>query len=91
MNGIKPEFFSAAHTWQDFRDINKKKNLSRFIEAFKRRSFFELPFRHLFAKPYVLTTEEVATIFHIPGTAATTPTLTRVPSKRGEAPANLPV
>ena len=39
----------------------------------------------------VLSTEELATIFHFPGATVTTPTLTRVPSKRAEAPSDLPV
>lgn len=39
----------------------------------------------------VMTTEELATIFHFPGKVATTPTLSRIPSKRGEPPPNLPV
>ncbi len=39
----------------------------------------------------VFTTEELATIFHFPGKVATTPTLGRIPSKRGEPPPNLPI
>jgi hypothetical protein len=38
----------------------------------------------------IFTAEELATIFHLPGKVALTPTLDRVPSTRGEAPANLP-
>ena len=38
----------------------------------------------------VLSAEELATIFHLPGTVAATPTLNRVASTRGEAPSNLP-
>ncbi len=91
LNGIKPEFFSTTHPWQDFHDIVKKRRLTEFVESFKRRSFFDVPFKHLFGEPYVLSTEEVATLFHIPGKAATTPTLTRVSSKKADAPANLPI
>lgn len=39
----------------------------------------------------VFSAEELATIFHLPGQVALTPTLNRVPSTRGEAPSNLPV
>lgn len=39
----------------------------------------------------IMTTEEIATIFHLPGQVALTPTLNRVPSTRGEAPSNLPI
>ncbi|MDA8597045.1 hypothetical protein N9L26_01770 [Candidatus Pacebacteria bacterium] len=39
----------------------------------------------------VFTTEELATMFHIPGKVATTPTLERIPSLRSQAPSNLPI
>lgn len=41
--------------------------------------------------PCVMTTEEIATMFHIPGKVALTPTLERIPSTRSQAPTNLPV
>jgi hypothetical protein len=43
-------------------------------------------------KPFILTTEELATVFHFPsGLVSQTPTLKRVGSKKSEAPSNLPV
>lgn len=39
----------------------------------------------------ILTTEEVATLFHLPGKVVATPGLVRVPSKKAEAPSNLPL
>jgi len=39
----------------------------------------------------ILTTEEVATLYHLPGKAVATPGLVRVPSKKAEAPGNLPL
>lgn len=39
----------------------------------------------------IFTSEELATMFHMPGKVAMTPTLDRVPSTRGEPPANLPI
>lgn len=41
--------------------------------------------------PFIMTIEELATIYHFPGDIATTPTLTRVEAKKAEPPANLPV
>lgn len=61
------------------------------IDAFRRRSFFYPPYRNWKSRPYLLTTEELATMFHIPGRVVTTPTFARVPSKKVEPPANLPV
>lgn len=92
LNGIRPDtFMSIDYPWKDFRDIRKKELQRTHIDAYKRRSFFEVPYKHLNGKPYILTVEELATIFHFPGATATTPTLTRIPSKKAEAPSNLPV
>ena len=41
--------------------------------------------------PKVMTTEELATIYHFPGKVVSTPGLGRIPSKRSEAPSNLPI
>lgn len=92
LNGIRPDkFMSVAFPWQDFKDWKKKEIQRTHIDAYKRRSFFNTPYKHLNGKPYILTTEELATIFHIPGSVASTPNLVRSPSKKSEAPANLPV
>ncbi|OHA90780.1 MAG: hypothetical protein A2665_00695 [Candidatus Zambryskibacteria bacterium RIFCSPHIGHO2_01_FULL_46_30] len=93
LNGIRPHKFipGIVYPWEDFLDIRRKYNQRTLLEAYKRRSFFNVPFKHVFGKPYVLTTEELATIFHFPGATVTTPTLIRVPSKRAEAPLDLPV
>src|SRR3989344_5153090 len=60
-----------------------------FIDAFRRRSFFYAPYRNWKATPFLLTSEELATVFHIPGQVVTTPTFERIPSKKVEPPANL--
>ena len=75
--------------------VSKKKDLFRrkLVEAYRRRQFFYNPFFHggLFAKDaMVMSTEELATIFHIPSRSAESPGLERVPSAMGEAPPNLP-
>jgi len=92
LNGIRPVWLSSkSYPWEDFRDIKRRTSLRKHLNAYKRRSFFNVPYKHLNAKPYILTTEELATLFHLPGSAITTPTLTRVPSKKGVAPSNLPM
>jgi hypothetical protein len=40
---------------------------------------------------FYLSTEELATVFHLPDMAVMTPTMARVSAKRGGAPANLPI
>jgi len=92
LNGIRPDvFMSITHSWQDFRDIRKRDLQRTHLDAYKRRSFFNGKYKHHKGKPYILTSEELATLFHLPGASATTPTLTRAPSKKAEAPSNLPV
>ncbi len=66
--------------------IYKKKK--KMFEAYRMRSGFYPPYQR---KPFVLTTEELATIFHIPTGITQTPTLSRIDSKKAEPPVNLPL
>jgi len=92
LNGIKPGWSTNIdYSWQDFTGKRKIKKQKFILDAYKRRSFFYGPYRFAEGKPYILTTEEVATIYHFPGSVSTTPTLNRVPSKKAEAPSNLPL
>jgi hypothetical protein len=73
--------------WQDPKDRRKT--------ALKKQEFYEYKTRsytnHSSAdKKKVMTTEELATIFHLPGKVALTPSLGRIASRRSEAPPNLP-
>ncbi len=58
------------------------------------RMFYESlfhPFTHPHAdEAFTLNLEEVATLWHLPGAVATTPTLPRIDSAKGVAPVNLP-
>ncbi len=93
LNGFKPDFNAGYdYPWQDFKGKKKAQNETKLLEAYKRRSFFNVPFKHFHGKPFILTTEELATLFHFPSSiVAATPTLTRIPSKKAEAPSNLPI
>ncbi len=92
LNGFAPKFTTGFdYPWQDFggrRVLTQKKKI---FDAYRRRSFFHPPYRNFKGKPFILTTEELATLFHFPGSVAATPTLTRTPSKKAEAPSNLPI
>ncbi|MDO8564801.1 MAG: hypothetical protein Q7R88_02280 [bacterium] len=61
------------------------------IDAYRRRSFFYAPYRNWKGTPFILTAEELATIYHFPGQIVTTPTFGRIPSKKVEPPPNLPI
>ncbi len=43
------------------------------------------------AKPFILNTEELATLYHLPGLAVRAPLLPRIQSKKGQSPATLPI
>lgn len=67
----------------------------KIIPSMKKQELKEYKLRVLYAKTSamgfkIMTAEELATIFHLPGKVALTPTLNRVQSTRGEAPMNLP-
>jgi hypothetical protein len=76
------------YPWQDYKNIRQNKVAKLGLEAYKRRAYFYEPFVE---KSFVLNSEELATIFHFPGQVAAAPTLYRVPSKKGQAPSNLPI
>jgi len=75
-------------SWQ----LSYRRSLERkMLDAFQRRSFFQPPYRNYHAKAFILTTEELATIYHFPGQVAATPTMARIPSKKAQPPSNLPI
>lgn len=89
LNGFRPTKSTGFnYPWQDFHDIRAARKKKRFYDAYVRRSWFHPPYKK---KPFILNAEELATIYHFPGGVAETPTLTRIESRKGEPPTNLPV
>ena len=89
LNGFKPAGSPGFdYKWQDWKG---KKLLGQKIGLFRaycERGYFHYPWK---SKGTVLNTEELATVFHFPGSAVRTPSLKRIPSKRADAPSNLPI
>jgi len=91
LNNFKLGMFTDFdYPWQDFRKIRRTAREQGMLDAYKRRSFFYGKYQFWTQTPFVLTTEELATIFHLPGGVVSTPTLDRISSRKSEAPANLP-
>ncbi|MDQ5890045.1 MAG: hypothetical protein QG609_538 [Patescibacteria group bacterium] len=89
LNGFKPgERVGFDYPWQDMTGKRTIKQKWQFFDAFRRRSYFYPPYKK---PPFILTTEELATIYRFPGAVAGTPSLGRIESKRSEPPANLPL
>lgn len=92
LNGFKLGWFTDFdYPWQDFKRIRRTSAEKKMLKAYKLRSFFQPPFKHFKQKPIILTTEELATIFHFPGSVASTPSFQRIVSRKAEAPSNLPI
>lgn len=89
LNGFKAKpKVGFSNPWQDpFGWRTNKQKIFNF-KNYCNRAFFYPPAN---GRPIGLTTEEIATIYHFPGEVATAPNLSRIPSKRGEPPANLPI
>ncbi len=92
LNGFKLGLFSDFdYPWLDFKRIRRTSIERKMLRAYKLRSGFQIPFKNYRCKPFILTTEELATLYHFPGRVARTPTLSRIESRRSEAPPNLPI
>jgi hypothetical protein len=80
----------ADFDWNMWQDPSGKKRLHykmEELEMYKKRIYEGHNGRDTGS---IMTTEEIATLFHLPGSNITTPNLTRIPSARGNAPSNLP-
>jgi hypothetical protein len=75
------------YPWQDWSNIRRDMIRRRMFFWYKHRAYFYVPYDQT---PVLMTTEELATLWHFPSSAVKTPGLVRVPSRVGEAPTNLP-
>jgi len=102
LNGIKMGFWTdTSDAFKDLctifpflrkrRDKVQEKYKIEMFNAYKLRSFFYPPYQNYHQNPFILNTEELATIYHFPGNVSATPTLTKIASKKSEPPANLPI
>lgn len=97
LNGFVP--FHVTHfdyPWQDFFDYRLNRRKVEILSEYKKRSyFFSSRPKGWFSiedrSSFVLNTEELATLFHLPGQVAQTPTINRVTSQRAAPPPNLPI
>ncbi|HQT82577.1 MAG TPA: hypothetical protein PLW99_00255 [Candidatus Paceibacterota bacterium] len=80
------------YPWELGAEKLKNEYRRKLIEAYRRRQFFYDPFSYgiLAHDAMVMSTEELATIFHIPSQSVQAPGLARVQSATHEAPVNLP-
>jgi hypothetical protein len=82
------------------KELDKWEDLFFWSSSMKTRKLFRMvfesifyPFEHPSAEGTAMTLnlEEIATLWHLPGEVAATPTLPRIDSTKGVAPVNLPL
>jgi hypothetical protein len=84
-------FNSNLNGFKGTRSPDKNPDKESMLFAYKSRGYFYNQFTKD-RKSFVLNTEELATIFHLPSKASTeTPSFERIESKKAQAPGNLPI
>ncbi|MDD4201686.1 MAG: type IV secretory system conjugative DNA transfer family protein [Candidatus Paceibacterota bacterium] len=71
-------------------DLNKIVFKSPSSKAKKRKSFFSFSFRLMSGKKMLLSSSEMAGIFHFPSSSIMTPHIARVKTRQAPPPSNLP-
>ncbi len=91
LNGFKPARMTGKDMpWDDPFQIKFEKMKEDRFKAYVERGYFYDPYKED-RKPFVLTTEELATMFHFPGKVSETPSFARIEAKKAEPPPNLPI
>lgn len=75
------------YPWEDKHGHHTAHANHMVTEFYRRRAFFHAPY---VGDYNILSVEELATIFHVPSSSVTTPSLPRIQSTTSEAPSNLP-
>ncbi len=79
---------SFDYPWQDLTGKKLTKKKKKILTGYLERAFFRPIYK---GQHFVLTSEELATIYHFPGGVSKTPTFSRITSRKADAPSNLPV
>lgn len=102
LNRVNSTQFDAP--WSDPTGLALNKIKRRMTDWYRLRIFFHPPIQYSFDYPkifsfflpshrpnvFVMSVEELATIYHLPGMVSETPTFRRIESKIAKPPSNLP-
>ena len=91
--------------WSDPTGLALTTMKKRMLDWYRMRIFFHPPLQYSFSvnkvlsaflpgrkpQPFVLSAEELATLFHFPGMVSETPSFKRIESKIAKPPSNLPI
>ena len=103
LNRINSTQFDAP--WSDPTGLALTAKKKRLLDWYRMRIFFHPPIQYSFnlpsvfnsfipagkPQPFVVSTEELATLFHFPGMVSETPSFKRIESKIAKPPSNLPI
>lgn len=89
LNRIRPKRWHGDfdYPWQDFHGIRWILMIRRFLDAYRRRSYFHAPW---ISPSMVMSAETIASLFHPPSRAIKAPGLHRIPASKAPPPPNLP-
>ncbi|OGG76277.1 hypothetical protein A2950_01530 [Candidatus Kaiserbacteria bacterium RIFCSPLOWO2_01_FULL_55_19] len=90
-NGLKPTHFGmefSDYPWEFGNERRKDIFRRNIVQAYRRRQYYHEPFD--MGDAMVMSTEELATVFHIPSQSVQAPGLVRIQSATREAPSDLP-
>lgn len=76
------------YPWEDKHGHHTAHANHAVLEFYRRRAFFHAPY---VGDYNIMSVEELATIYHVPSSSVTTPSLPRIQSTTSEAPSNLPM
>ncbi len=95
----------VAHRWADPTGLVTNNYKKRTLDFYRTRTFFSPPLQNSFKSSglmkiflpsgspqvFIMSSEELATIFHFPGMVSETPSFKRIESKIAKPPSNLPM
>src|SRR3989344_1783120 len=88
-NGARGLLRFDDYPWEIGVSKEKEKERRELVDAHRRRQYFHAPYAY--DDYMVMSTEELATLYHIPSRAVAAPSLDRISSATSEAPPNLPI
>ncbi|TSC85955.1 MAG: Uncharacterized protein G01um10148_863 [Parcubacteria group bacterium Gr01-1014_8] len=89
LNRLRPKRWHGDfdYPWQDFHGVRWILTIRRFLDAYRRRSYFHAPW---ISPGMIMCAECIASLFHPPTTAIKSPGLQRIPFTKAPPPSNLP-
>ncbi|MDR3546973.1 MAG: hypothetical protein P4M11_01625 [Candidatus Pacebacteria bacterium] len=87
--GVQGVFGGAFNDfpWEDPGGHHREHLKHEIVDLYRRRIYYAAPY---IGNWNILSTEELASLYHVPSSAITTPNLPRIQSTTSGAPANLP-